>query len=660
MKRMLKFDSLNKRLLAIFLAVTIIPLLLMLIILYYTTEQGFTNLIAKQQEEMEHTVQYQFDKVSQDLLDVTSLYATDQELVSAFRLGNRNELVDKVNQIYPRLQAEHGLDVFEYGDAYGTVVLRGHNLDKHGDDKSDMSAIQAALDGKSISGFEFGSSGLAVRAFAPIMDSGKVIGTMQTGIDGSFLQQLNAMMPGLTIDLYATDGMIAISSEADKVGKSAEDVSILASTLDGETVSHNDNENMHSYLPMYDPTKTEIIGVIGITQDISVINDTKQQIVFIALLITAITLLIVVFVSVTFSRSISNPIKKIAGVMEELSKGDLSVEMEITKRNDEVGQLTEAIKIMKDKLHDTIGQVSEASSRVSAQSEELTQSALEVKGGSEQIAMTMQEIASGSEKQADHTGALAHAMGIFTAKVQESSEEGEEVQASFNEVLQMSNEGKMLMESSDRQMRKIDEIVQVAVKKMENLDHQTQEITKLVTIIQEMAKQTNLLALNAAIEAARAGEHGKGFAVVASEVRKLSEQVSVSVMDITAIVTAIQNESTDVTASLQSGYEEVEQGTRHINTTGETFAAIDRAVGEMAVKVTMITGNLSNFAKNSSEMNHAVEEIAAITEEATAGIEETSATSQQTSSAMEEVAAGAEQLAQLAEEMNMLVRYFRL
>ena len=76
---------------------------------------------------------------------------------------------------------------------------------------------------------------------------------------------------------------------------------------------------------MYDPTQSEIIGVIGINQDISVIQDTKQQIVLIALFITVGTLLVVLFVSIKFSKTISNPIKHIAGLMGELSKGDLTV-----------------------------------------------------------------------------------------------------------------------------------------------------------------------------------------------------------------------------------------------------------------------------------------------------------------------------------------------
>src|SRR5699024_11491137 len=113
-----------------------------------------------------------------------------------------------------------------------------------------------------------------------------------------------------------------------------------------------------------------------------------------------------------------------------------------------------------------------------------------------------------------------------------------------------------------------DQIVHEAVDKVEGLDHDTQEISQLVSVIQNVAEQTNLLALNAAIEAARAGEHGKGFAVVADEVRKLAEQSSNSVKNITDIVETIQNESFNVMDSLSNGYREVTEGTAQIQQTG--------------------------------------------------------------------------------------------
>ena len=141
-------------------------------------------------------------RLPKPLLEITSIYATDEELVLALQSGERDQLLQEVEQIYPRLQSEHGLNVFEFGDASGIVLLRGHNPGKYGDDKSGLSAIQSALDGQSIAGFEFGTSGLSVRAFVPIIHNNTVIGTLQSGVDGTFLKELNEMLQGVTIDLY--------------------------------------------------------------------------------------------------------------------------------------------------------------------------------------------------------------------------------------------------------------------------------------------------------------------------------------------------------------------------------------------------------------------------------------------------------------------------
>lgn len=224
----------------------------------------------------------------------------------------------------------------------------------------------------------------------------------------------------------------------------------------------------------------------------------------------------------------------------------------------------------------------------------------------------------------------------------------------------MTSEGSQLMKSSNEQMVKIDQIVQEAVHKIQGLDAESQEISKLVVVIKDIANQTNLLALNAAIEAARAGEHGKGFAVVAEEVKKLAEQVTVSITDIKDIVTNIQNESSSVAGSLLEGYEEVEKGTDQINITMETFNGISSSVTEMIHLIQTVTQNLSDIAANSQEMRGSVEEIAAISEESSAAVEQTSASSQQTSGSMEEVAGSSKQLAELAEKLNGLVLQFKL
>src|SRR5699024_8660442 len=162
--------------------------------------------------------------------------------------------------------------------------------------------------------------------------------------------------------------------------------------------------------------------------------------------------------------------------------------------------------------------------------------------------------------QANNAGELSSSMQEFSGKIETVNENSEQIQDSSNDVLENALEGSQLMDASMNQMAKIDEIVLDAVRKVEGLDAQSQEISKLVEVVQDIAEQTNLLALNAAIEASRAGEHGKGFAVVADEVRKLAEQVSASVTDISDIISRIQTESSNVTDSLQVGYKDVERG----------------------------------------------------------------------------------------------------
>ncbi|WP_249872058.1 methyl-accepting chemotaxis protein [Oceanobacillus saliphilus] len=660
MKKIVRMDTLKNKLLSLFLALTIIPLAVTIIVIFFTTSNGFNKLITDQQEDMEHIIQTEFDNVALDLQRITEIYSQNLDFVQAFDERDRDTLLDLVNEIYSRLFSEHGIDVIEYGDTDGIVFLRGHEPIAYGDDKSDVNAIQYALNGESISGFEFGDTGLTVRAFSPIYFNQEVIGTLQMAVDDTFLVRMNEKLQGVTIDLYNANGSIVQSSVPENIGTELTEATVLASITEGEKVSVNNDQTMNSYLPMFDPTGDEIIGVIGVSQDISAIQETNNHIILIAVLISVAAIIIVIFVSVTFSRSIANPIRIISELMVELSKGNLRLAIPKSKRNDEIGQLTSSMQLMKDNLHDTLSQVAAASTNVASQSEEMTQSSVEVKSGSEQIAMTMQEIAVGTEKQANSATTLASTMVNFTTSIQETDIMGGQIRESSIDVLRLTDEGKQLMESSDKQMTKIDGIVQDAVSKMEVLDKQSEEISRLVEVVQGIANQTNLLALNAAIEAARAGEAGKGFAVVADEVRKLAEQVSETVTDITGFSSNIQVESSNVADSLKAGYKEVEQGTNQIKTTGETFAKISNSVSDMADNIRKVSENLSEISAGSQEMNASIEEIASVSEEAAAGVEQAAATAEQSSSSMEEVAGSSEQLAKLAEEMNELVGRFKL
>ncbi|MFC4320458.1 methyl-accepting chemotaxis protein [Litchfieldia salsa] len=390
------------------------------------------------------------------------------------------------------------------------------------------------------------------------------------------------------------------------------------------------------------------------------VEESQRVTLFTLVISMVVSIIIGTILLLLLSKIITRNLNEVVEVSNKIANGDLTIQNIEYNGKDEIGRIAFAMNTMSVNLREMIQQIFDISETVNNQSEILTLSANEVKVGTEQVASTMQEIASGTELQADHVSKLSFMMGTFTEKVSEANENGEHIYMSSRNVLGMTEDGTSLMDASIKQMTKIDEIVNQAVQKVKGLDKQSLEISKLVSVIKGIADQTNLLALNAAIEAARAGEHGKGFAVVADEVRKLSEQVRLSVNDITIIVKSIQGETDVVTESLKSGYTEVEEGTNQIITTGKTFNQISQAVTNMVTNIQTVTEHLSNFSTTSQEMNNSIQEIAAISQESAAGVEEISATTEQSSSSMEEVANNARELTELSERLKEVVGKFKL
>ena len=474
------------------------------------------------------------------------------------------------------------------------------------------------------------------------------------------------------------DETIALENQALELSASAEVKDLMAKKFEWGTLTdealaaYDEGDNEKAYEIMIEqaqPIEKELItGFSTLAKEREqIINEIGQKVIengeqvsTISVVIMVLVSLLSILVAYLTSNNITKPLNVVMKRLQSISEGDLSLEpLEITEK-DETGKLSVSMNKMQKTVKSVMKGISHASEELSSHSEELTQSASEVKSGSEQVAITMQELATGSETQATTASNLAVVMENFTKKVQNTNKNGEKIKNSSLGVLSMTNEGKQYMEDTSQQMAKIDGIVQDAVKKMAILDNQTQEINHLVVIIQKIADQTNLLALNAAIEAARAGEHGRGFAVVADEVRKLAEQVAVSIADITGFVEKIQVESNRVSDSLQSGYAEVEEGTSQIAKTGQTFNQINTSVTTMVEDIKGISDNLESIKVNSEIMNGSIEEIASVSEESAAGVEQTSAASQQITSSMEEVAGSSEQLSNLAENLADMVGRFKL
>lgn len=384
-----------------------------------------------------------------------------------------------------------------------------------------------------------------------------------------------------------------------------------------------------------------------------------KGLIYTALLLAA-SIVISICIWLYINRSIVKPIIRMKSSANEIAEGNLSNDIEPLASKDELGDLNEALQKMVGNLRDIVGYSKEISTRVLSSSQVLTTATNETRTGSRHITETMNEMAEGSEQQAQDAVTIAESMNEFTESIDKAYNHGMTISDTSQNVLELAVNGNENMDTSVQQMKTIHHIVQEAVHKVRSLEQHSQDINKLVQVINGIAEQTNLLSLNAAIEAARAGESGKGFAVVAEEVRKLADGVSDSVQDITKIVGGTQQEINTVIQYLESSFTEVEKGTENLTDTGQAMQNIKQSVTYVADSIKEVTDGLKQLTNQSITINQSIENIASVSEESAAGIEETFSITEQSAHSMDQVLQNAEELERLAKELNEKMDQFTI
>lgn len=142
------------------------------------------------------------------------------------------------------------------------------------------------------------------------------------------------------------------------------------------------------------------------------------------------------------------------------------------------------------------------------------------------------------------------------------------------------------------------------------LNDSSEQIKKVVSIVQDIAEQTNLLALNSAIEAARAGEYGKGFAVVADEVRKLADETKKSVSEISTLIGKSNEYTTEVVNSINEVQTMVVQGEAESNFTNEAFENITKSINESLQDIQGVEDKVDELVKVIEQIGVATEKVA--------------------------------------------------
>ena len=214
------------------------------------------------------------------------------------------------------------------------------------------------------------------------------------------------------------------------------------------------------------------------------------------------------------------------------------------------------------------------------------------------------------------------------------------------ETLRHAEEGRQAVSASVYSMDQIaDRVDQIAARAL-SLGEKSQEIGRILEVIDDLADQTNLLALNAAIEAARAGEHGRGFAVVAAEVRKLAERSQESAGQIQALVAQIQTETNATILATEEGSKEVHAGA---DLAREVVDALER-----------ISGMVDETTTAAKEISIATQQQRSASDQVVAAMTQVSDVSRQYAVGSKQSAAAAAQLNVLSSELRDSISRFRV
>ena len=385
--------------------------------------------------------------------------------------------------------------------------------------------------------------------------------------------------------------------------------------------------------------------------------ESKQTtILFIMIVAAALFVVIVglvvrtIVTTISFARKeLLTPIVKVSEQMAELAQGNLDSEIDLQEDESEVGNMVSSINFMRhnfsnmiDEISDVLGKMGEGKYNIEVTQEYVgefvqikdslikiaddTRTAMRtirdtaqgIDSGSDQLAHAATDLAEGSSIQADKVSEVARMIGAMTKSMEDNANEAEET------VKIASGAGEALM-AGNAKMQELKEAIN-------EISKCSEEISTIISTIEDIANQTNLLSLNAAIEAARAGEAGRGFAVVADQVKNLAEESAKAAGETTLLI--------------QKTVEAVDKGISIADATAADMEDIMLGARTATEKMQQMATTLIKEADNMIRIDENVEKVAEI-------VDSNSATSQETAAISEEQSAQVATMIQLLEKFEL-------
>ncbi|MGK7893010.1 MAG: methyl-accepting chemotaxis protein [Xenococcus sp. (in: cyanobacteria)] len=316
--------------------------------------------------------------------------------------------------------------------------------------------------------------------------------------------------------------------------------------------------------------------------------------------------------------------------VEGAARGDLTVQATVTA--DVLGAVADAFNLTIQSLREIVRQVKQAAEQVNQSS---TDSELFARNQSSEALRMAEELAV--------TLNSVQMMTESIERVAENAREAEEVARSSSVT---ALKGGKAVESTVSGIFQIRETVSETARKVKRLAEASQEISKIVLLISQIAERTNQLALNASIQAAKAGEAGRGFAVVADEVRQLADRSGKSLKEIEQIVLQIQSETGSVMTAMEEGILEVIEVTDRAEQAKTALEDIIQVSNRIDTLVRSITADTVEQRENSRAVAQVMQSV--------------ELTAQATSQESQRVAGSLQSLVSIARDLLSSVERFRI
>lgn len=321
-------------------------------------------------------------------------------------------------------------------------------------------------------------------------------------------------------------------------------------------------------------------------------------------------ILIGIAMSVFITRSIVRPLNEAVNLLDKVSHGDLTQEIDQLPQG-EIGQLLSSVKGMRDGLVNVVNQIERNVTTVVSATGDICSSVSGVQQGSQTQAKMASEIQTS-------VGELSSSAGVISEHVSVTRSQAE---GAHN----LAQKGKQVITGAAQDITEVAAYINETSHSVAKLSESAVTVTEFVNSIRNIAEQTNLLALNASIEAARAGESGRGFAVVADEVRNLATNTAEVTSSIDEVITRIGTLSQQISDEMSQGQEKMRNGVEQIEAVVEPLSQLEADSAQSLQSLDELTHLAHQQASEADDIAQRIARIVEVTGDNEATSEQLSA-----------------------------------